>query len=103
MQPRPLIQPRPPVQPRPPAQPLDVYALVCRYIQALANNVTFVRYKELYAAAAELIGLMLKNLSHTAEVGVSLLILAVDLIMMPAPPGPAGPDAITTRLFVLLW
>lgn len=39
-----------------------------RYIQALTNNVTLVRYKELYAAAAELIGLMLKNLTQSAEV-----------------------------------
>ncbi|XP_029002542.1 DNA-dependent protein kinase catalytic subunit isoform X2 [Betta splendens] len=32
-----------------------------RYIQSLTNNVSFVRYKEVYSAAAEIIGLMLKN------------------------------------------
>ncbi|KAM4028882.1 DNA-dependent protein kinase catalytic subunit [Anomaloglossus baeobatrachus] len=31
-----------------------------RYFQALANNVTFTRYKEVYAAAAEVLGLVLR-------------------------------------------
>ncbi|XP_075994169.1 DNA-dependent protein kinase catalytic subunit isoform X2 [Genypterus blacodes] len=35
-----------------------------RYIQALANNLSFVRYKEIYAAAAEIIGLILKNMTE---------------------------------------
>lgn len=39
-----------------------------RYIQALANNVSFVRYKDIYAAAAEIIGLMLKNLTQMTDV-----------------------------------
>lgn len=39
-----------------------------RYIQALTNNVSFVRYKEIYAAAAEIIGLMLKKLTQMTDV-----------------------------------
>uniref|UniRef100_A0A673C7H7 DNA-dependent protein kinase catalytic subunit n=1 Tax=Sphaeramia orbicularis TaxID=375764 RepID=A0A673C7H7_9TELE len=35
-----------------------------RYIQSLTNNVSFVRYKEVYAAAAEIIGLVLKNMTE---------------------------------------
>ncbi|XP_029955282.1 DNA-dependent protein kinase catalytic subunit [Salarias fasciatus] len=32
-----------------------------KYIQSLCNNVSYVRYKEVYSAAAEIIGLILKN------------------------------------------
>ncbi|XP_019943216.2 DNA-dependent protein kinase catalytic subunit isoform X1 [Paralichthys olivaceus] len=32
-----------------------------RYIQSLTNNLSFVRYKDVYSAAAEIIGLILKN------------------------------------------
>nr|CBN81784.1 DNA-dependent protein kinase catalytic subunit [Dicentrarchus labrax] len=35
-----------------------------RYIQSLTNNVSFVRYKDVYAAAAEIIGLILKNMTE---------------------------------------
>ncbi|XP_070783882.1 DNA-dependent protein kinase catalytic subunit [Enoplosus armatus] len=35
-----------------------------RYIQSLTNNVSFVRYKDIYAAAAEIIGLTLKNMTE---------------------------------------
>uniref|UniRef100_A0A3Q3H3L0 DNA-dependent protein kinase catalytic subunit n=1 Tax=Labrus bergylta TaxID=56723 RepID=A0A3Q3H3L0_9LABR len=34
------------------------------YIQCLTNNVSFVRYREVYAAAAEIIGLILKNMTE---------------------------------------
>ncbi|TKS87933.1 DNA-dependent protein kinase catalytic subunit [Collichthys lucidus] len=34
-----------------------------RYIQSLTNNLSFVRYKDIYAAAAEIIGLILKNMT----------------------------------------
>nr|XP_046226723.1 DNA-dependent protein kinase catalytic subunit isoform X2 [Scatophagus argus] len=34
-----------------------------RYIQSLTNNVSFVRYKDVYAAAAEIIGLILKSMT----------------------------------------
>lgn len=60
-----------------------------RYIQALTNNVTFVRYKELYAAAAEIIGLMLKNLTHATEVGASPVSpVALSNIALKAPSTP---------------
>jgi len=49
-------------------QTLLVSSDVFRYIQSLTNNVSFVRYKEVYAAAAEIIGLTLKNMSETDEV-----------------------------------
>lgn len=39
-----------------------------RYIQSLTSNLSFVRYKEIYAAAAEIIGLTLKNLANMSEV-----------------------------------
>lgn len=53
---------------------LSLFQSICadflfpRYIQALANNVSFVRHKEIYAAAAEIIGLMLKNVTHLTDV-----------------------------------
>ncbi|XP_060788690.1 DNA-dependent protein kinase catalytic subunit-like isoform X1 [Neoarius graeffei] len=34
-----------------------------RYFQALANNLSFIRYKEIYSAAAEIIGLILKYMT----------------------------------------
>ncbi|KAI5104092.1 DNA-dependent protein kinase catalytic subunit [Silurus meridionalis] len=34
-----------------------------RYFQALATNLTFIRYKEIYSAAAEIIGLILKYMT----------------------------------------
>ncbi|XP_033494873.2 DNA-dependent protein kinase catalytic subunit isoform X1 [Epinephelus lanceolatus] len=34
------------------------------YMQSLTNNVSFVRYKDVYAAAAEIIGLVLKNMTE---------------------------------------
>ncbi|KAM9337515.1 DNA-dependent protein kinase catalytic subunit [Symphorus nematophorus] len=36
-----------------------------RYIQSLTNNLSFVRYKDIYVAAAEIIGLILKNMTET--------------------------------------
>lgn len=35
-----------------------------RYIRSLTDNLSFVRYKEVYAAAAEIIGLILKNMTE---------------------------------------
>lgn len=37
-------------------------------MQSLTNNLTFVRYKDIYAAAAEIIGLILKNMTTMADV-----------------------------------
>ncbi|KAK2858626.1 hypothetical protein Q5P01_003246 [Channa striata] len=39
-----------------------------RYIEFLTNNVSFVRYKEVYSAAAEIIGLILKNMTDLENV-----------------------------------
>ncbi|XP_068160133.1 DNA-dependent protein kinase catalytic subunit [Antennarius striatus] len=38
-----------------------------RYIQSLTNNLSFVKYKEIYAAVAEIIGLILKNAANMNE------------------------------------
>ncbi|KAM8881271.1 DNA-dependent protein kinase catalytic subunit [Synchiropus picturatus] len=35
-----------------------------RYVQSLTTNLTFTRYKDVYAAAAEIIGLVLKNMTE---------------------------------------
>ncbi|XP_010766865.1 DNA-dependent protein kinase catalytic subunit [Notothenia coriiceps] len=50
------------------------------YIQSLTNNVTFVRYKEVYAAAAEIIGLVLKNMTEMDNRRQELLSLAASKI-----------------------
>lgn len=39
-----------------------------RYMQSLTNNLTFVRYKDIYAAAAEIIGLTLRNTTTMTDV-----------------------------------
>ncbi len=41
---------------------------IFRYIQSLTNSVSFVRYKDVYAAAAEIIGLILKNMTEMDNV-----------------------------------
>ncbi|XP_026183019.1 DNA-dependent protein kinase catalytic subunit isoform X2 [Mastacembelus armatus] len=51
------------------ANNLPAYDCTCgieydRYIQALTNNLSFVRYKDVYSAAAEVIGLNLKNMTN---------------------------------------
>ncbi|XP_068603907.1 DNA-dependent protein kinase catalytic subunit [Brachionichthys hirsutus] len=38
-----------------------------RYIQSLTNNMSFVKYKDIHAAAAEIIGLILKNAARMDE------------------------------------
>ncbi|KAM3592965.1 uncharacterized protein V6R79_002700 [Siganus canaliculatus] len=48
-----------------------------RYIQSLTDNLSFVRYKDIYAAAAEIIGLVLKNMTEMNERHQELLDLAV--------------------------
>lgn len=51
-----------------------------KYIQSLTNNVTFVRYKEVYSAAAEIIGLILKNMTERDDQHKELFELAVTKI-----------------------
>lgn len=48
-----------------------------RYIQSLTDNLSFVRYKDIYAAAAEIIGLILKNMTEMNEHYQELLDQAV--------------------------
>uniref|UniRef100_A0A8C7SL94 DNA-dependent protein kinase catalytic subunit n=1 Tax=Oncorhynchus mykiss TaxID=8022 RepID=A0A8C7SL94_ONCMY len=50
-----------------------------RYIQSLTNNLAFTRYKEVYSAAAEIIGLILKNMTEKdSQPDASLLSLTVN-------------------------
>ncbi|KAJ0059871.1 hypothetical protein NL108_014572, partial [Boleophthalmus pectinirostris] len=51
------------------ANSLPAYDATCgidydKYILSLTNNVTYTRYKEVYSAAAEIIGLILKNMTE---------------------------------------
>ncbi|XP_062335709.1 DNA-dependent protein kinase catalytic subunit [Osmerus eperlanus] len=60
------------------ANSLPAYDPTCgieydRYIQSLSNNISFTRYKEIYCASAEIIGLTLKNLSDKDLPHASLL------------------------------
>ncbi|KAK5850083.1 hypothetical protein PBY51_014363 [Eleginops maclovinus] len=50
------------------------------YIQSLTNNVSFVRYKDVYAAAAEIIGLVLKDMTEMGNHRQELLNLAASKI-----------------------
>ncbi|XP_034718647.1 DNA-dependent protein kinase catalytic subunit [Etheostoma cragini] len=67
------------------ANNLPAYDALCGieydgYIQSLTNNVSFVRYKEVYAAAAEIIGLILKNMAEVDKHRQELLSLAASKI-----------------------
>lgn len=46
--------------------------LCYRYFQSLANNLSFIRYKEVYAAAAEIIGLILNYMTERESVSVAV-------------------------------
>uniref|UniRef100_A0A8C5C786 DNA-dependent protein kinase catalytic subunit n=1 Tax=Gadus morhua TaxID=8049 RepID=A0A8C5C786_GADMO len=61
------------------ANSLPAYEATCgvdydRYMQSLANNLSFTRYKEVYSAAAEIVGLILKNMAERDEVGSDAVI-----------------------------
>ncbi|XP_061121318.1 DNA-dependent protein kinase catalytic subunit isoform X2 [Syngnathus typhle] len=51
-----------------------------RYIKSLTNNITIVRYKDVYSAAAEIIGLILKNMTDNEKHNQELLSLAAHQI-----------------------
>ncbi|CAG5895668.1 unnamed protein product [Menidia menidia] len=51
-----------------------------RYIQSLTCNMSFVRYKEVYSAAAEIVGLVLKSMTETGSHHQDLLSLAATQI-----------------------
>ena len=44
----------------------------CRYFEALVSNMSFVRYKEVYAASAEVLGLVLRYLNGREKVSVCM-------------------------------
>ena len=48
---------------------IQMHCVSLRYMQSLANNLSFTRYKEVYSAAAEIVGLILKNMAERDEVG----------------------------------
>uniref|UniRef100_A0A3B4ZYV0 DNA-dependent protein kinase catalytic subunit n=1 Tax=Stegastes partitus TaxID=144197 RepID=A0A3B4ZYV0_9TELE len=52
------------------ANNLPAYDATCgiEYIQSLTNNVSFVRYKDVYSAAAEVIGLVLKSTTEMGDI-----------------------------------
>ncbi|KAM4719019.1 DNA-dependent protein kinase catalytic subunit isoform 2-T2 [Anableps anableps] len=51
-----------------------------RYIQSLSNNLSFIRYKEVYSAAAEIIGLVLKSMMEKGDQQQKLFSLAATKI-----------------------
>uniref|UniRef100_A0AAV2L5B1 DNA-dependent protein kinase catalytic subunit n=1 Tax=Knipowitschia caucasica TaxID=637954 RepID=A0AAV2L5B1_KNICA len=51
-----------------------------KYIQSLTNNLTYTRYKEVYSAAAEIIGLILKNVTEQDDQHKELFDLAATKI-----------------------
>ncbi|XP_032407093.1 DNA-dependent protein kinase catalytic subunit [Xiphophorus hellerii] len=51
-----------------------------RYIQSLGNNLSFTRYKDVYSAAAEIIGLGLKSMTETGDQQQELFNLAATKI-----------------------
>ncbi|KAM4534321.1 DNA-dependent protein kinase catalytic subunit isoform 1-T1 [Odontesthes bonariensis] len=67
------------------ANSLPAYDALCgieyeRYIQSLTSNVSFVRFKEVYSAAAEIIGLILKSMTEMDSHQQELLSLATTQI-----------------------
>lgn len=47
-----------------------IFYICYRYFQALVNNMSFVKYKEVYAAAAEVLGLVLQYITERKDVSV---------------------------------
>ncbi|CAL8293471.1 unnamed protein product [Lota lota] len=67
------------------ANSLPAYDASCgvdydRYMQSLANNLSFTRYKEVYSAAAEIVGLILKNMAERDDSLQVLLSLAASKV-----------------------
>ncbi|KAG7524628.1 DNA-dependent protein kinase catalytic subunit [Solea senegalensis] len=67
------------------ANNLPAYDALCgieyeRYINSLTNNLSFVKYKDVYSAAAEIIGLILKNMTEMENEHQQLLSLAATKI-----------------------
>lgn len=50
---------------------LCIFFYICyRYFEALVSNMSFVKYKEVYAAAAEVLGLILQYFTERENVSV---------------------------------
>lgn len=47
-----------------------IFYICFRYFQALVNNMSFVKYREVYAAAAEVLGLVLRYITERENVSV---------------------------------
>uniref|UniRef100_A0A3Q2PZS8 DNA-dependent protein kinase catalytic subunit n=1 Tax=Fundulus heteroclitus TaxID=8078 RepID=A0A3Q2PZS8_FUNHE len=66
------------------ANNLPAYDASCgiqyEYIQALSSNVSFTRYKEVYSAGAEIIGLVLKNMAEKSDQQQELFSLAASAV-----------------------
>lgn len=48
-----------------------VFSVCYRYFEALVNNMSFVKYKEVYAAAAEVLGLILQHVTERKHVSAT--------------------------------
>lgn len=48
-----------------------VFCVYYRYFEALVNNMSFVKYKEVYAAAAEVLGLILQHVTEKNPVSAT--------------------------------
>lgn len=49
-----------------------VFCVYYRYFEALVNNMSFVKYKEVYAAAAEVLGLTLQHVTERKHVSAAV-------------------------------
>lgn len=49
-----------------------VFCVYYRYFEALVNNMSFVKYKEVYAAAAEVLGLTLQHVTERKHVSATV-------------------------------
>lgn len=49
---------------------MHIFCICYRYFQALVTNMSFVKYKEVYAAAAEVLGLILQYVTKKENVSV---------------------------------
>lgn len=49
-----------------------VFYVYYRYFEALVNNMSFVKYKEVYAAAAEVLGLTLQHVTERKHVSATV-------------------------------
>lgn len=58
------------------------FCICYRYFQALVNNMSFVKYREVYAAAAEVLGLVLRYVTERKDVSVRFSVNVSDLLLI---------------------